>query len=105
MPSMLQLKALDPSTPIFQQPASGISPMLLLNTFQVEDEDIPALLSSWELEALWMKQQPGYISTQLHQGIGGSTVFMNYAIWESVKPALREHLFTRVTRPTCSGTI
>ena len=31
-----------------------------------------------------MKQQPGYISTQLHRGIAGSTVFMNYAVWESV---------------------
>ncbi|MBK7954830.1 MAG: antibiotic biosynthesis monooxygenase [Candidatus Accumulibacter sp.] len=29
-------------------------------------------------------QQPGYLSTQLHQGIAGSTVFMNYALWESV---------------------
>jgi heme-degrading monooxygenase HmoA len=31
-----------------------------------------------------MKLQPGYISTQLHQSIAGSTVFMNYAVWESV---------------------
>jgi heme-degrading monooxygenase HmoA len=31
-----------------------------------------------------MRRQPGYISTQLRQGIGGSTVFMNYALWESV---------------------
>ena len=31
-----------------------------------------------------MKRQPGYISTQLHRGIAGSTVLMNYAVWESV---------------------
>jgi heme-degrading monooxygenase HmoA len=31
-----------------------------------------------------MKQQPGFISTQMHRGIAGSTVFMNYAVWESV---------------------
>ena len=32
-----------------------------------------------------MKQQPGFISTQLHRCIGGSTVFVNYAVWESVE--------------------
>jgi heme-degrading monooxygenase HmoA len=32
-----------------------------------------------------MKQQPGFISTQLHRGIGGSSVFFNYAVWESVE--------------------
>jgi heme-degrading monooxygenase HmoA len=31
-----------------------------------------------------MKRQPGYISAQLHRGIGASRVFLNYAIWESV---------------------
>jgi 2-polyprenyl-3-methyl-5-hydroxy-6-metoxy-1,4-benzoquinol methylase len=31
-----------------------------------------------------MKQQPGYISTQLHRATGGSCMFMNYAVWESV---------------------
>jgi heme-degrading monooxygenase HmoA len=33
-----------------------------------------------------MKKQPGYISTQLHRGIGGSCTFFNYAVWESVGP-------------------
>lgn len=37
----------------------------------------PALLQAWENDANWMKQQPGYISTQLHRGIAGSTVFLN----------------------------
>jgi hypothetical protein len=32
----------------------------------------------------WMKRQPGYISAQLHQAIGGSNLFLNYAVWESV---------------------
>jgi hypothetical protein len=32
-----------------------------------------------------MKQQPGFISTQLHRGIGGSSVFFNYAVWELVE--------------------
>ncbi len=58
--------------------------MVLVNIFQVTEKDILSLLKAWEADANWMKQQPGYISTQLHQGISGSTVFMNYAVWESV---------------------
>ena len=82
---MLQLKPLDQGVPIFQQLASDVSPVVLVNIFQVEERDIAALLAAWAADANWMKQQPGYISTQLHQGIAGSTVFMNYAVWESVE--------------------
>jgi hypothetical protein len=32
-----------------------------------------------------MKRRPGFISTQLHQGIAGSGAFLNYAVWESVE--------------------
>lgn len=122
---MLQLQPLDPRTPIFQQLSADVSPVVLLNIFQVAEADIPALLTAWEADANWMKRQPGYISTQIHQGIGGSTVFMNYAVWESVahfraafnhpefKSALEHypstavaspHLFTRLTVPNlCVG--
>jgi heme-degrading monooxygenase HmoA len=122
---MLQLTPLDPSTPIFQQLSTDASPVVLVNVFQVAESEIPALLKAWETDANWMKRQPGYISMQLHQGIGGSTVFMNYAVWESVahfraafthhefKPALEHypsttvaspHLFMRLTVPNlCVG--
>ncbi|MDH4303764.1 MAG: antibiotic biosynthesis monooxygenase [Nitrospira sp.] len=122
---MLQLQPLDPSTPIFQQLSTEASPIVQVNIFQVAEADILALLKAWEADANWMKRQPGYISTQLHQGIGGSTVFMNYAVWESVahfrtafshpefKSALEHypstavaspHLFTRLTVPNlCVG--
>ncbi len=81
---MLQLKPLDLAVPIFQQLQTEQSPVILVNVFTVAEADIPALLKAWEADANWMKAQPGYISTQLHRGIGGSTVFLNYAIWESV---------------------
>ena len=122
---MLQLKPLDQNVPIFQQLSADVSPVVLVNIFQVAEQDIPSLLKAWETDANWMKQQPGYISTQLHQGIAGSTVFMNYAVWESVahfraafthsefKKAMEHyppsavaspHLFTRLTVPNlCVG--
>ena len=122
---MLQLKPLDPAVPIFQQLQSEQSPVVLVNLFTVSENDIPELLTAWTSDANWMKQQPGYISTQLHRGIAGSTSFLNYAIWESVahfraafnypdfKRALAQypssavaspHLFERLTVPNlCVG--
>lgn len=122
---MLELRPLDQNVPIFQQLNSDVSPVILVNVFEVAEPDIPALLEAWENDANWMKQQPGYISTQLHRGIAGSTVFLNYAIWESVahfraafnhpdfQSALKQypssavaspHLFSRLTVPNlCVG--
>ena len=122
---MLQLRPLDQNVPIFQQLGTEASPVILVNVFQVAEADIPALLKAWENDANWMKKQPGYISTQLHQAIGGSTLFLNYAVWESVahfraafnhpdfKRSLEQypssaiaspHLFTRLTVPNlCVG--
>ena len=77
---MLQLKPLDENVSIFQQLGADVSPVIPVSILNVAESDIPALLKAWEDDANWMKQQPGYISTQLHQGIAGSTVFMNYAV-------------------------
>lgn len=82
---MLKLQPLDENTPITVQLNGNESPVVLVNLFKVNEEDIPDLLKAWEADANWMKRQPGYISTQLHQGISGSTTFMNYAVWDSVE--------------------
>ena len=122
---MLQLKPLDESVPIFQQINTDVSPVILVNIFHVAEADIPALMKACEADANWMKKQPGYISTQLHQGIAGSNAFMNYALWESVahfraafthpeftdalshypsSAVASPHLFTRLTVPNlCVG--
>ena len=80
----MKLEPLDHKVPIFQQLASEQTPVVLVNIFHVDQTESHALLAAWESDANWMKQQPGFISTQLHEGIAGSTVFMNYAVWESV---------------------
>jgi heme-degrading monooxygenase HmoA len=91
---MLTLKDLDPAVPIRQQLGEVQSPVILVNLFMVEAKDVAALLQAWEQDANWMKRQPGYISTQLHRGIGGSCAFLNYAVWESV-----EHFRRAFTHP------
>ena len=82
---MLSLRPLDPVVPIQRQLQEGSSaPVVLVNLFTVAEADVPALMAAWERDANWMKRQPGFISTQLHRGIAGSCLFMNYAVWESV---------------------
>ena len=81
---MLALRPLDATFPIEQQLQSSATPVVLVNLFSVAEADIPALLAAWERDANWMKQQPGFLSTQLHRAVGGSCMFMNYAVWESV---------------------
>lgn len=62
----------------------GGGPVILINTFVVPPEDADKLLEAWASDAAVMKRQPGSISTQLHRGIAGSGVFLNYAVWQSV---------------------
>ena len=81
---MLNLRPLDPACPIDQQLQGKAEPVVLVNLFTVAATDTPALMSAWEKDALWMKQQPGFLSTQLHRAIGSSHMFLNYAVWESV---------------------
>jgi heme-degrading monooxygenase HmoA len=58
-------------------------PVVLINRFNVKPEEAEQLMRAWADDAAWMKRQPGFISTQLHRGIAGSGVFLNYAVWES----------------------
>jgi len=67
-----------------QQMGEDAGPVILINEFKVKSEETNQLLDAWARDAAFMKQQPGFISAQLHRGIGGSCVFINYAVWQSV---------------------
>jgi quinol monooxygenase YgiN len=58
-------------------------PVILINKFTVDPEDVDKFMKSWAKDAEYFKRQPGFISAQLHRGIGGSGIFVNYAVWES----------------------
>jgi heme-degrading monooxygenase HmoA len=58
--------------------------VVLINTFVVPREDADRLLTSWKADAIIMKAQTGFISTQMHRGIAGSGTFLNYAVRQSV---------------------
>lgn len=81
----IQLTEMDEHVSFFAQLEQDTGPIVLINKFNVAEQDVQALLDAWADDAAWMKQQPGYISTQLHRGIAGSTTFINVAVWESAK--------------------
>lgn len=71
--------------------------VILINKFNVAQGKIEQFLKDWGEDATNFKQQPGFISAQLHQGIGKSSVFINYAVWESMehyKKAVNKILFS-----------
>lgn len=80
---MLEIKAFDPDCSIQSQLGTEQTPVILMNPFHVAREDIDAVVKAWEADATWLKKQPGFISTQLHRAIEPSTMFFNYAVWES----------------------
>ncbi|MEM7533944.1 MAG: antibiotic biosynthesis monooxygenase family protein [Chloroflexota bacterium] len=68
-----------------QMESTEEGPIVLINVFTIDPADEEPLIAAWKHDAEYMKEQPGYISTQLHKGVGGSPTFVNYAIWESVE--------------------
>jgi hypothetical protein len=56
-------------------------PVILINKFAVNPKDVDQFVKAWTADASIFKQQPGYISAQLHRGIAGSGTFINYA-WD-----------------------
>jgi len=81
---MLELIELDDSVTLQQQLGLEIGPVILINQFKVKPEEVSQLVEAWARDAAFLKRQPGFISAQLHRGIGGSSVFINYAVWQSV---------------------
>jgi hypothetical protein len=81
---MLQFASLHPTIGI-QQQLGGESegPVVLLNLFTVAEADADGLLEAWRDDAAYFKRQPGFISAQLHEGLGGRAAYLNYAVWES----------------------
>jgi heme-degrading monooxygenase HmoA len=97
MPTFVEM---DEQTTLSAQIEEKVGPVILINSFTVNAHEAAQLLKAWAADAAWMKQQPGFISAQLHRGIGGSSVFLNYAVWESSEdfkrafthPEFRSHL-------------
>ena len=61
------------------------APVILINLFDVDPKDTEIFKRAWAEDAAFFKRQPGYISAELHHGIGNSSMWLNYAVLESAK--------------------
>jgi quinol monooxygenase YgiN len=83
---MAKFVEMDESYTLKDQMESQVTgPVILINKFNVKSDEVEQFLKAWEEDAIQFKNQAGFLSAQLHKGIGRSTVFINYAVWESLK--------------------
>jgi quinol monooxygenase YgiN len=80
---MAKLVEMDERVGIFTQMEEDVGPVILINKFSVDPKEFDQFLKGYAIDNEKFKQQPGFISTQLYKGIGGSGTFVNYAVWES----------------------
>lgn len=79
----MKFQELEPRATIASQLSDTDGSVIPLNVFTLEAQDAEAFLKAWSAESEFFAKQPGYISTQLHKGVGGNTMYVNYAVWES----------------------
>ena len=82
---MLRRFEMEDRVGLADQLAGEVGPVILINTFRVAPEDVGQLLDAWTADAAYLRTKPGFISTQPHRGIAGSSGFLNHAVWESVE--------------------
>ncbi len=76
---------MDESVTLKEQLEEDVGTVILLNKFTVKPKDTDKFVKGFSDTTKIFKQQPGFISAQLHRGIGGSNTFFNYVVWESAK--------------------
>ena len=59
--------------------------VVLINPFTVPEGKLEESIQYWEVYSDFMQQQPGYVSTSLHQSVKDDATFqlINIAVWES----------------------
>ena len=65
-------------------------PLVLINMFEVPAEDAEQFIVAWEKTRDYLKSQPGYIDTALHQAVAPDAdyQFVNVAHWRTAKEFL-----------------
>ena len=81
---MLKHVELDATRPLAEQfTDTSPAPTILVNVFDVDPADEQAFRKAWAEDAAFFRRQPGTISAQLHRGIAGSRMWLNYAVFEN----------------------
>jgi hypothetical protein len=85
-----------------------MKPLLLLfkNKYRISVRARQSVLTGFYQKVLTKKGplQRRFISTQLHRGTAGSSVLVNYAVWESTEPykkAFKSAKISELSKHTC----
>ena len=81
----MKLIEMDERITFSKQLEENVGAVIVISKFDIKPDDVDYFLKAWASGAKIMKQQPGFISTQLHHGIAGSNVFINYTVFESAE--------------------
>jgi quinol monooxygenase YgiN len=82
---MVKIIEMDENVTLKSQLEEDVGPVIVLNKFTVKPEDVDEFLKVFSEITKMLKQRPGFISVQLHRGIGNSSTFFNYGVWESAE--------------------
>ena len=89
--AMVKIVETDERITLEKQLDEDVGPIIVMNKFNVDPQEVDEFLQVFAKTTETFKQQPGFISAQLHRGIAGSTTFVNYIVWESAH-ILNRHL-------------
>ena len=83
---MAKLIEMDENVTLKDQMENHVTgPVILINKFNVDSNEVEQFLKAWKEDATKFKNQSGFVSAQLHKGVGKSHVFINYAVWQSLE--------------------
>jgi heme-degrading monooxygenase HmoA len=91
---VVKIVEMDENMTLKAQLEEDVGPVIVLNKFTIKPEDTDEFLKMFAATTEEFKRQPGFISAQLHRGIGGSGTYFNYVVWESA-----EHFKRAFNRP------
>ena len=73
---MVKIVETDERITLEKQLDEDVRPIIVMNRFNVDPQEIDEFLQVFAKTTKNFKQQPGFISVQLHRGIAGSTTFI-----------------------------
>ncbi len=76
---------MDEKVTFSEQIEEDSGPVILINKFNANPEEIDEFLKVWVGAVQILKKLPGFISAQLHRGIAGSCAFVAYVVFESAE--------------------
>ena len=71
---MVKFDEMDEKVTLAKQLEENVSPVILINKFNVKPEEADQFLKAWADDAAYFKSQP-HSSSRLHRGIGGGSMY------------------------------